>query len=404
MSNISYVPDVIGSDGRSEVRVFPGVPAGVTSDGRGRISLLTPVFDGKVLVAEDNELWTSAGTGTATWSNQSVVLSVTAGQYMIRQTRQYFPYASGYPKVAEITFQDFQLAPGVIKRYGLFSSNAVAPYALNYDGWYIESNGDAGTYYLVVVNNGVENLRLPWTQWSGYADIAGYNFENFTVNMTDFLWLGGAVLRTFFKVPNSGFVLAHQYNYSGTQKGVFMRSPNQPLRYEIRSTTGTGVFTTICSQVAVEGGVSATGKPKSIYAVGAIPANNIGTVYAVRGVRKSTTYRDVAIQIVEFGAAVTTADSGVVMLLRNPTLSAPLTWTANGYFEEGAVTAQTVTNVGWVVAAFPLNGAGATRPLGNNSLGWLSISVNGVPDEFVLAYAPATIQQSVVGTIDLVQY
>jgi hypothetical protein len=403
ISAVSYVPDRLGEDGRAEVRTFPGVAAGVTADGRTRSADLTPLFDGKVLAQEDLELFDTAGTGTAIWANQSVPLVVTAGQYMIRQTRQYFPYASGYPKFAEITFQDFQLQPGVIKRYGLFSSNAVAPFDQNFDGWYVESNGDDGTYYLVVVNNGVNKLKLPWTEWSGYESVKDYNWENFTVTITDFLWLGGAVLRTFLKT-DQGFVLAHQYDYSGGAKGVFMRSPNQPLRYEIRSTTGAGTFTSICSQVAIEGATSVTGKTRSFYNPTTLNANTTGVTYAIRGLRKLAAFRDIPFRISGYGIAVTTNDSGVVLLLRNPTLSAPLTWTTNGLLEEGTATTQTVTDSGWVIGAFPINTAGESQSLENNSMAWLSTAINDTPDEFILAYAPLTTNQSVGGVIDFVQY
>lgn len=403
MGGVSYIPDVIGEDARAQVRVYPGIAAAVTADGRNRNAELTPLFDGKVLYQEDTQLFDSAGTGTAVWENQGVTLTVAAGQYMVRQTRQYFPYSSGYPKVAEITFQDFQLQVGVIKRYGLFSSSATAPYDANLDGWYVESNGDDGTYYLVVVNNGTENLRLPWTQWSGYADVAGYDWENFTVTLTDFLWLGGAVLRTFLKTE-AGFVLAHQYDYAGNVKGVFMRSPSQPLRYEIRSTTGAGTFTTICSQVAVEGATSVTGKTRTLAPATLVAANTPGTVYAVLGVRGLPAYRDAAIRVTGSGVGVTSSDSGIVYLLRNPTLSAPLTWTASSLIEIGTVTAQTVTDLGWVLAAYPINSAGVNKPLENNALAWLSSAIDNTPDEVVLAYAPLTTQQSVSGTIDLVKY
>lgn len=383
-----------------------GVPAAVDASGRNRVSNLSPVFDGKVLYAEDTQLWSVAGTGTATFANSAIVLGVTAGQYMVRQTRQYFPYAAGYPQVAEITFSDFQLVPGIIKRFGLFSSNAVAPYASSFDGWYIESNGDDNTFYLVVVNknDAQPKLKLPWTQWSNYADISGYNWENFTVTLTDFLWLGGAVLRAFLKVPSGGFVEADQFDYAGTAKGVFMASPNQPLRYEIRSTTGAGVFTTICSQVATEGATSTTGKPVAVYNSALIPANTIGTIYAVKGVRKLAAYRDIPFRITRYGLTVTTTDSGLVLLLRNPTLSAPLTWTTNGYFEEGTATTQTITNTGWVINAVPINTAGFVQALENNSLSWLSTAIDNTADEFIIGYIPLTTQQSVAGTLQLTQY
>lgn len=395
MGSVNYIDDASS---------LLSAQAAQATDGRQRVSSLTPVFDGKVLFAEDTALFTSGGTGTAAWANQSVLLSVTAGQYMVRQSRQYFPYASGYPKVSEITFDRFQLQAGVIKRFGLFSSSTVAPYSDNYDGWYVESNGDDATYYLVVVNNGTEKLRLSIENWSGYKELANYDFSNFTVCLCDFLWLGGAALRLFFKVPGGGFVLAHQFDYAGTAQGVFMKSPNQPLRYEIRSTTGAGSFNSICSQVATEGAEIVTGKTASVFNLTPVTTNTVGTTYVIKAIRQQAGLLNAPHRISDFGMAITTADSGVALLLRNPTLSAALTWTNNGRIQEATGTTQTVTALGRVVASVPLNAAGAAYPLGNNSMAWMSSSIDGTPDVYVLAYTALTANQAVAGNISYLEY
>ena len=213
---------------------------------------------GKTLNAEDTLLWDTAGTGTRTFAQACNTLTVSAGQYLVRQTRQYFPYFSGKPQPVEITFDGFQNVAGVVKRFGYFSSSAVAPYSANLDGWYIEADGS--TYRLVVSRGGVKILDLPWTQWDNYAAIAGYDWSKFTVTYIDFLWLGGAVLRIFVKLPGAGFVLLHTFHYAGSAAGTFMLSPNQPVRYEIRSTSGAGSLRAICSQVATEGSIAENGE------------------------------------------------------------------------------------------------------------------------------------------------
>lgn len=387
---------------RQRVETYVGNSMGSDASGRSRVSQLTTLFDGKTLNAENTLLWDTQGTGTRTFSEATNTLSVTAGQYLVRQSRQYMPYFSGKSQVAEITFDTLANQPGVVKRLGYFSSSAVAPYTANFDGWYLEADGS--TYRLVVSRAGVKVLDLPWTQWSGYADLADYNWNNFTVALVDFLWLGGAVLRLFIKTPNGGFVLAHTFDYAGTAPGTFMLSPNQPVRYEIRSTSGAGALKAICSQVATEGSISESGESLGVNNTALIVANTVGTVYALLGVKKQLAYRDTPVRVNTLGAGVSSSDTGVLLLLRNPTLSAPLTYANNGRVQTALATNQTVTSNGRVVLAVPLVSSGASDPLTNNSLSWLTSGIANDLDELVLAYRVLTLNQTVVGALNLVEY
>lgn len=384
---------------RHRVESFPAYGS-VNTDvaGRTRVSQITTLFDGKTLRQEDTVLWDTRGTGTATFVDGAINrLTVTAGQYEVRQSKQYFPYFSGKSQLVEMTFDTFAPQAGVTKRVGYFSSSAVAPYSADFDGWFLESSD---TIYLVIVNNGTEIFRKPIAQWEGAADLATYNWDNFTVILVDFLWLGGAALRLFVKNPAGGFTTAETFDYAGTAAGVFFRSPNHPVRYEIRSTNGAGTLRTICSQVATEGALNNQSKSLVLWHTTLINANVVSTVYAVKGVRKRADFRDVPVELMTFGGSMTaTADAGIWLLLLNPTLSAPLVYAQNTVVDEATATTQTVTNTGRVIGAIHINEAGASIPFSGNQLAWLNIDMTNTPDEYVLAYMPLTQNQVVNGAI-----
>lgn len=389
---------------RQRVETYPGASSiNYDASVRTRVSQITTLFDGKTLRQEDTILWDTEGTGTSTFEDASInKLTVTAGQYEVRQSKQYFPYFSGKSQLVEMTFDTFAPQAGVIKRVGYFSSNATAPYASDYDGWYLESSD---TIYLVVVNNGTEVLRIPINRWVGYSALANYDWDKFTVILVDFLWLGGAVLRLFVKSPDGGFVTAETYDYSGTAQGVFMRSPNQPVRYEIRSTTGAGTLRAVCSQVATEGALNNQSKSLVLWHSTLITANAVGTTYAVKGVKKRADFRDIPVEIIQFGGSMNaTVDAGIWLLLLNPTLSAPLVYVQNTVVDEATATTQTVTNPGRVLGIIHVNQAGASVPFEGNQLSWMNIDLNNAADEYVLAYLPLTMNQVVNGAISAQVY
>ena len=234
-----------------------------------------------------------------------------------------------------------------------------------------------------------------------YSAISAYNWENFTVCAVDFLWLGGAVLRFFVKTQN-GFELIHTENYSGTQKDVFILSPNQPIRYEIRSTGGTGSLRYICCNIATEGSINESGKTLSVYNPTSVTTNSVGTIYALKGVKKQATFRDTAIQIIEMSStSEATNDAGILMMFKNPTLSAPLVYSNVKKIQEANATGQTITaGSGWLVGAIAKGReAGSTSTLKDNFLAFLSHELNNTMDEYVLAIMPVTSNQKSIGII-----
>lgn len=355
--------------------------------------------------ADETYRWASVGTGTVTFSQNKAVMDVTAGQYAVRQSPHWNPYFSGKSQFIEATFDNFHAQTGVVKRVGYFSSNAVAPYDSAKDGVWLESDGT--TIRLIVARAGTEVLNKPLAEWDQAALMASYNWQNFTVCAFDFLWLGGAVLRLFVKA-NGRFMLVHQFDYAGTAQDVFMQTPNQPMRYEIRSTSSSGTFREICSQVSTEGSIDEQGDSLTLINAVASPiaANVVGTTYAIRGVKKRADRRDAHIELRDFGGCILSsggqADAGRFLLLLQPTLSAPLTYANNSKVQDGAATAgQTVTALGRVLGSAEVVGSGVAAPFTDNYLASLLIDIANTPYEVVLAYQPFTATQQIHGHITL---
>lgn len=369
---------------------------GTDAGGRQRVSQLTTLMDGKVVNGHTPLIFESAGTGTYTLGNSKNNMAVTSGQWCVFQTKRFYPYFSGKSQVIEATFDGFAPEANVEKRFGYFSSGATSPFDTTYDGMWCENTGT--TIKLRMARAGTSTLDLDITQWSGYADLGVYQnlstWDNFTVCIFDFLWLGGAVMRFWVKTP-TGFVLAHQFNYSGTAQDVFMLYPCQPLRYEIRSSTGSGSFRYICSQIATEGSFEEDGIVRAITTtVSPITLSTSGTVYPLIALRKQSAFRCVASRILDFNLFVTSNNDQLLYTVQiNPILSAALPFSdvANSSIQSSIGNGTiTVTTPGTIMASgfITQNSILPTNLLENNFLAYMGGTLNNTMDEYVLCATP----------------
>lgn len=375
--------------------------------GKVRSATETTLFDGKVLNADRTTIWENAGTGTGTYSGSKYNMNVTSGQWRVRQTKRFYPYFSGKSQVVEVTFDNFSTEANVVKRAGYFSSNAVSPFDTAYDGFWLEDDGT--TKRLVAQRMGTETLNAPISEWASAStyDWSSHDWSKFNVVKFDFLWLGGAILRMFVDTPR-GLMPAHYHVHAEANADVFIQSPNQPVRYEIRSSTGTGDFRYICSSVATEGSIDESGHGLSVYNTTGIAANTAGTIYALIGMKKQTTYRDNAIQLVsmELVNTTVTTDSGILMIIINPTLSGALTYGNNSMIQVAYAAGETITaGTGRVIAATTISSSGGSSDvLDKNFLAWLSSTLTNAHDEYVLAYLPVTTNQTVYGIVNIEEF
>jgi len=101
-----------------------------------------------------------------------------------------------------------------------------------------------------------------------------------------------------------------------------------------------------------------------------------------------------------------TTDSGILMLILNPTISAPITYAANSLIEEGTPTNQTITaGTGRVMAAIAVGSSAAgTQIMKDNFLAYLGGTIANVFDQIVLAYMPTTTNQTIKGVLTIKEY
>lgn len=396
-------------------------PITYDASSRLRVSQSTTLHDGKLLNSDSSLMFDTKGTGTGAWANNKYNMSVTSAQYLIRQTKRFATYSSGKSQQIECTFDNMQVETNTVKRVGYFSSIATGVYDSTYDGFWLENDGT--TIRLRASRAGTSTLDVAITSWSGYSQLAEYqnlaNWANFTIIAFDFLWLGGAVLRMFVKT-SAGFVLAHQFNYAGTTTDTFIKSPNQPVRYEIRSSTGTGSLRYICSQVSTEGSIDESGYNNACHSLmsAGIPSQTIATIatsYAVVGVRKQAIHRDRALRVTGANLIVqSNSDYVYFEVVLNPTLSAPLTYTAitNSCSEEGvagALAAISITHTagtgrvlhnGFLVQGQPI----ASGQLERDFFSFLGCTIDNVMDEIVLCITPITANITLNGSIGWKEY
>lgn len=270
------------------------------------------------------------GTGSQVWSAGEVTMSVTAGQYAIAQTKLCHPYISNHPSLYSITFAGFDVQANVTKRVLACRTSTVAPYTANLDGMGIEMDGT--TYNLIIRKNGAVVATVARAAWDDPLDGTGasginYNFANFTVLSFDFLYLGGTGVRFFIKYGQQTY-LFHTYNHAGLNANTFVDSPNFYIRWEIRSTTGTGAMRQICGSYSVLGGTEAIGKEFACdNGTAYVNANVVGTEYLLLAMRLKSTNLNSYVVPTAINALAATNDNYILRLRLNPTIAgAALTW------------------------------------------------------------------------------
>ena len=92
--------------------------AGTDVLGRQRMSLPISIgiYKNTTGIAASTEQILFAGTGSVTSNNSQTILNVTAGQYLIAQSKEYHYYVAGSPQRIDFTYNNFQPQSGLIKR------------------------------------------------------------------------------------------------------------------------------------------------------------------------------------------------------------------------------------------------------------------------------------------------
>jgi hypothetical protein len=239
-----------------------GDSANLDAFSRLRVAQLTTVLDLKHLHDKQpllvDEVVNGSATSVYSTSLSSVTMSVNAANdYVIRQTFQRFEYQSGKSQLIFCTFSGFQSETNVIKRVGYFSSSTLAPYTTALDGLFLDSDGTdisiniyrSGT---VIENTSQSSWNIDSLDGTGPSGINVDWSKNFIL-VIDFQFLGVGRVRWGADIDGQ-IVYFHESKHANNLSSVYMSSPNQPIRYEIRATgAAESSFQMICAAVNSEG-------------------------------------------------------------------------------------------------------------------------------------------------------
>lgn len=368
--------------------------------GRLRVGELETLFDTKLSYGKLPLLWDEVVSANASSTHvevdSCVNMTVTANNaYAIRQTRQRWNYQPGKSQSMVCTFR-MPTAAGVTSRVGLMHGNAAAPYLLH-DGIYFEiANGIASANIVKGTEAGgvVSTEKALQSQWNiDRLDGSGpsgkvADWSKVQIFFMDFQWLGVGGVRFGFEVDSTP-VYVHEFFHAGIVDSVYMHNGTQPIRYEIRSTGGTGTLSQICSSVSSEGGTQKTGITTAVDTNGTLISCAEGAIQMLLAVRIAPANPDVQLAIEKIYAMSTAATptSYRWVLLFNPTIVGTPNWVSvtNSPVEvwRNAGTSITMTGGTTLDSGYASKDSRQTNVLTNPSV-QPGMSIAGVPDVVAL--------------------
>jgi len=308
-------------------------------DGRLRISQQISLGDYKQYLNNAGGQYNTEliGEGLSTYEGNviggSTFTTTDSADVVIRQTYQWHNYFAGKPQKIELTTSRFDKQTNITKRLGYYSSNTTTPFNSTLDGLFFEST-DAGIY-CKIYRAGTEIFSLEQANWLNQNELTNYDPTDFNFHKIEFLYLGG-VIANFWIATEHGMTLIASYEHIGVDHNAFIKSPNQPVRYEMRQTgVGTGEFNQICADVATEGQSSIMGVNNSYNTDGnKLTSLSTNVRYAMLGIRQKAASRNVPLILTGGSILSTTNDDMLLEIFFGGTTVGTPTWGSTPFTNE----------------------------------------------------------------------
>ena len=383
--------------------------------GRLRTAAVTNLLDIKHVYDKNplqvNEV--TAGTATSVFNQEyaRVRMSTSSNNdLVIRQTKTHPIYQPGKSQLFEGSFSNFQLQTNVIKRVGCFTSTTASTYNSVFDGFFLESDGTSNTISFQIWRSGTTIFSASTTTWeTNEFEPTNLDWSNAQLMTVDYQWLGVGRLRFGLALSGQTFYFT-EHNCSNNESLVYMSSPNQPIRYEIRQVgSGSGSFDMICSQVSTEGALNGLYSTVGVIHSTTATLSTSGTKYSYIGYRLKPLYKGVTSQYSSLSILNTSNDNYLMTIEFNPTLSATPTWTdiPNSPFQYSlGVGATTITSSGHIMSSL-IGEAGTsaltTIKVDDNQIR-VGSNVNGTLDEMWVCITPLGANATFLGTAEILYY
>ena len=338
----------------SQTPVSPAnpLPIGFPTDGpnfdafaRLRVSNPETIFDSKQIhdnqpLFWDDQLISGSGGGTG-WNQYTasslMFVSATTACLRARQTYRRFNYQAGKSQMILLTgtIGADGGGAGITRSMGLFDEN---------NGIFVRDNEGVVEF---VIRSSYANINYPasGSPTENAVIQSNWNIDKFdgtgqsgiTLDKTksqilfiDMEWLGVGRIRIGFVINGIPYY-CHEFVHSNIEEGVYMSTPNLPLRYEVEN-DGTGALSTIehiCSTVISEGGTQDVGITR--YAsnlTNKIQGDNSGVIYALVGLRLKAVNLDGVIDLINVSMITEGTNDYEWFLIFNPTVAGTPVWTS----------------------------------------------------------------------------
>lgn len=390
--------------------------------GRTRVSQITTQFDLKQLHDQqglfvDIETNGSGSTSHSTTVARTQMNTSANGDWVVAQTKQRFNYQSGKSQLMFMTAHTFGATTAVTKRIGYFSSSTSSPYTADLDGLFFQSKGNAGSgdngVTINIYQTGVQIEQTQQGNWNidtmdgsgGASNPSGItvDWDNNQIFIVDFEWLGVGRVRWGLVIDGMIYYV-HESDHANNTTDVYMSSPNQPLRWELRQDSVTaGQFTYVCASINSEGSLNKIGKVLSDNTgTTLIQCNSTSNKYALIGVGLQSTKVDTLVDIIDYSILATTSDNQLVEIYLNPTVAGTFTYNAvtNSSIETaiGSGASNTVTGGTLLFSQF-VNSQEAFNIAIENAVR-LGMTIAGTTDKIVLTTQPVTSNSRVIATVN----
>lgn len=225
----------------------------IDASARLRVSNLYSTFSSKLLYDKQPLLWDEQIVGTFPTSTHSVdeacvkmTVGTSSGDKIIRQTKFRFNHQPGRSQVVLVGGTMGVAKNNVRKRWGYFDTN---------NGIFFEQDGTGLKTVIRSKESGtVVDTAIAQTDWN-LDKMDGSGESGITINLSkiqlfiiDFDWIGTGRVRMGFVIDGMP-VYCHQFVHANSIGGVYMSTPNLPIRFEVEN-TGVSASATELKQVA----------------------------------------------------------------------------------------------------------------------------------------------------------
>ena len=213
-----------------------------TSKNRLKISEQEIVLFSNALYSTDPEVWDRAVYNNATVTYDQLqggtILTATSDvdSEAIVQSVRVMPYVPGRGVEVAFAIQYNDSRPGVRRRVGVFDED---------NCMYFEQD-ETGEYYVVIRSNttgAVVNTRVARDNWNGVkfdgTEPNGITADPDAIQMfvIEYDWYGAGQVR-FNYIINGYKYTVHTFSHANILTTTYMRTPNLPVRFEIKNITG----------------------------------------------------------------------------------------------------------------------------------------------------------------------